>query len=295
MTTLFADAKEEEEQAKYVILGVPYDGTTSFRPGTRYGPRAIREYSCNFESYMPHHHVDLISVPFFDRGDLEPECSPERVVAQVEQEIEGIIQRMKVPILLGGEHSITIGAVRAARPDVYIVCDAHLDLREEYRGSLCNHACTTARVLEDGVEDAIVIGARSGTEEQYRRAHEMTIFDADDVATRGIGTILEEIMGMVEGRKIYLSIDADVVDCCLTPGVGTPEPFGITPRDLRAIVRTLGPLSSAFDYVEVCPVDAGQTAAVAAEMIREFIAAHWVRACAEPPGRRVSSDTDKQR
>lgn len=282
---LFADAKEDEEEAKYIICGVPYDGTTSFRPGTRYGPRAIREYSYNFESYVPYHRVDLAKIPFFDRGDLEPACSPEQVVQQVAEEIGEILRREKLPILLGGEHSITIGAVKAARPDVYIVCDAHLDLREEYRGSRCNHACTTARVLESGVQNAIVIGARSGTEEQYRRLSDVTVFDAEDIAARGVGTILEEIRGMAEGRNIYLSIDADVVDCCFTPGVGTPEPFGITPRDLRAIVRELAPLSGAFDYVEVCPVDAGQTAAVAAEMVREFIAAHWASAFSEARAR----------
>lgn len=272
----FADACAERKRAAYVILGIPYDGTTSFRPGTRYGPRAIREHSINFESFVPHHGVDLADVPFFDMGDLEPDCTPEGVVRQAEGAVREILEEGKIPILLGGEHSITAGAVRAVRPETYVVCDAHLDLREEYRGSRCNHACTTTRVLEEGVRQAIVIGARSGTEEQFLRARDLLLFTADEIRERGIGEILNRVEREIGGAgRIYLSIDADVVDCCLTPGVGTPEPFGITPWDLREVVRRIGPLASAFDIVEVCPVDAGQTASLAASVVREFIAGHW--------------------
>lgn len=275
MTSSFADSIDDEEKAEYVIIGVPYDGTTSFRPGTRNGPRAIREFSYNFESYVPFHKVDLSKVPFYDRGDIEPECTPEKVIKQVEEVIGGILRSGKLPVLLGGEHSITIGATRAAKPEVYVVCDAHLDLRDEYRGSEFNHACTTARILEQGVETAVVIGARSGTEEQFRRAEELVLLDAEEVISKGIERVLKEVIHCMEDRGVYLSIDADAVDCCFTPGVGTPEPFGITPRDLRAIVRAVAPFAIAFDYVEVCPIDTGQTAALAAEMVREFIASHW--------------------
>lgn len=275
MNLPFADAITKEEEATYVILGVPYDGTTSFRPGTRYGPKAIRESSYNFESYMPYHRIDLAGVPYYDRGDIEPECTPEGVVRQVESEVGSIKKTGRIPILLGGEHSLTIGAVRAMKPEVYVVCDAHLDLRDEYRGSRFNHACTNARAIETGVKTAIVLGARSGTEDQYSRASDLILIDADEIVSRGIEAILREVLGYVGERGTYFSIDADVVDCCLTPGVGTPEPFGISPRDLRAIVRAIAPHAMAFDYVEVCPVDAGQTAALAAELIREFIASSW--------------------
>jgi len=130
-------------------------------------------------------------------------------------------------------------------------------------------------VAEEGVNEIFIIGARSGTEEEYAFARDLHLYSADDVRTRGIREVIDEIIAAVDGRSVYLSIDADAIDCCLTPGLGTPEPFGITHWDVRDIVRGLAPLTLCFDYVEVCPVDAGQTAAVAARIIRDFIASHW--------------------
>lgn len=273
--SLFIGAETVYEDATFVILGVPYDGTTSFRPGTRFGPDAIRALSYNFESYLPDLEVDLADVPLADIGDVAPAALPDAVVGQVAEEIGVILRDGKCPVMLGGEHSITIGAVQAARPECFVVCDAHLDLRAEFGGTPCSHACTTRRVYDEVTRDVFVIGARSGTREQYDYADRLRIVTADEVFERGIGVICREIADAIGGRTTYLSIDADAIDCCLTPGLGTPEPLGLTPRDIRSVIRTVAPSSMAFDYVEVCPSDAGQAATVGAYMVREFIAAKW--------------------
>jgi len=272
----FADAEASYEDAHYAIFGVPYDGTTSFKPGARFGPRAIREASLNFESYDPSTDLDLHEVPIADIGDLAVSKVPEDLVDQVADVAGEIAGDGKIPVILGGEHTATIGAVRALCPDVYVVCDAHLDLRDELDGTSYSHGCVTRRVLES-VDDVVIIGARSGDREQFEIARERTrLYTADSVRDRGIGVILSEILEGVEGRRVYLSIDADAIDCCLTPGLGTPEPFGMTPLDIREVVRTLAPHAVGFDYVEVAPFDSGQTATVAAKMVREFIARHWI-------------------
>ncbi|MBT8507313.1 agmatinase [Methanomicrobiaceae archaeon CYW5] len=271
----FADADAPYESAEYVIFGVPYDGTTTYLAGTREGPDAIRRVTRTFETYIPDFDIDLTDIPFTDLGNIEPESHPDMVVAQVEDVARDLLADGKIPILLGGEHSVTVGVIRALRPDCYIVCDAHLDLREEYGGSPYNHACVTRRVAELGVQDIFIIGARSGTREEYEYARTLHLYTAEDVRERGIYDIIEEILPAIAGKRTYLSIDADAIDCCLTPGHGTPEPFGLTPFDIRDVIRTIGPESCGFDYVEVCPIDAGQTAAVAGKLVREFIACHW--------------------
>jgi len=269
--SLFADAEASYEDARYVIFGVPYDGTTSYKPGTRFAPNAIRAISYNFEPYMPEYGFELTEIPFTDLGDIYPEADPETVAAQVEDTVSMILGDEKVPVMLGGEHSITIGAVRAAMPEWYVVCDTHLDFQDEYRGSRYNHDCVSARVRDLGIGNIIIIGARSGSREEFEAAAQHRIYTADDVHDRGINAIIDEVKAAIGNDPIYLSIDADAVDSCLTPGLGTPDPFGITHWDLRAVIRTLAGQAVAFDYVEVLPNDSEQTAAVAAKMIREFI------------------------
>jgi agmatinase len=272
---LFAGCTADYKTARYVIFGVPYDGTTSFKPGTRNGPRAIREMSYNFEAYVPSCNIDLAKLPLIDLGDIDCGVLVEDVVTDVQAAVQDIIKDNKVPVMLGGEHSITVGAVKAAKPDCFVVCDAHLDLREEFRGTCYNHACTTRRVFKEGTEDIIIIGARSGTEEQFEFARSLLLFTADEIKKRGMNTVIKEISDAIENKRVYLSIDADVIDCCLTPGLGTPEPFGLAPQDIRELITAVAPRAVAFDYVEVCPFDDGQTATVAAQLVREFIAAHY--------------------
>jgi agmatinase len=247
----------------------------SFKPGTRFGPRAIRDQSFNFEPYIPDYRVDLSELPVHDMGDLDLPVVAETVVDLVEEAVGQIVRDGKVPVLLGGEHTVTVGAVRAVKPDVFVVCDAHLDLREEYRGAVYNHGCSTRLVYEGGVREIVILGARSGTRDQYKFAERLHLYPADEIRAMGIKAVITDVKRIIGSRKIYLSIDADVIDGCLTPGLGTPEPFGITPQDVRELVAALAPTASAFDYVEVCPCDQGQTASVAAQIVRTFLASHW--------------------
>jgi agmatinase len=273
----FAGANTEYRDARYVIFGVPYDSTTSFRPGTRQGPAAIRDISYNFESYLPLQDTDFTAIPVADLGDLDTNVTIDDMVMEVEAAVREIVSDRKIPVMLGGEHSITTGAVRAVKPECYLVCDAHLDLRDEFRGSACNHACTTYRVYDEGITDIIIFGGRSGTAEQYAFArNHCTLYTADEIQKRGPAQIIREVTDHTQGRRVYLSIDADVIDSCLTPGLGTPEPFGLDPLTIRDLVNAVAPSAVAFDYVEVCPVyDHGQAATVAAQLVKEFIASHW--------------------
>jgi len=273
----FADTATPYPDARYVIFGVPFDSTTSFRAGTRSGPRAIREFSYNFESYIPAYRIDLADIPVADLGDIDVSTIPDLMVAEVEDTVREINKDGKVPVMLGGEHSITAAAARAMKPDCFIVCDAHLDLREEFRGTVHNHACTTREVYEDVTRDVIIIGGRSGTADQFAFAEEnLTLFTADRIRKEGIELVLAELRRRTAGKRVYLSIDADAIDCCLTPGLGTPEPFGLTPEEVRSVIGLVADRAVAFDYTEVCPAyDHGQAAVVAGQLVREFIAAHW--------------------
>ena len=274
-TTLFADADAEYSSADYVLFGVPFDGTTSFKAGCRDAPLAIRQVSYNIETYLPFYDLEMTDISVHDMGDMYVECLPDLMVEQVADAVSDLIKDEKVPIMMGGEHSVTIGAVQTLKPKWYVVCDAHLDMQDEYRGSPFNHDCVTARVSEV-VENIVIIGARSGCKEEFEYAREnYHLYTADDVEERGIRAVLDEVSELIGDDSLYLSIDADAIDCCLTPGLGTPEPFGLTPKDVRAVIRRLAKNAVGFDYVEVLPNDQGQTAMVAAHMIREFIAGHF--------------------
>ncbi len=275
--TLFADAETAYVDASYGIFGVHFDGTTSYKTGCRDAPAAIRQASYNIETYNPYYDIELPDIPFHDMGDIYTECLPDLVVAQVEDVVLDLMKDGKIPVMIGGEHSITIGAVRALCPVWYVVCDAHLDMQNEYRGSAYNHDCVTARVSEV-TQNIIIIGARSGAKDEFISAREKYhLYTADEIRSKGIQSVLEEVLELIGNDSLYLSIDADSIDCCLTPGLGTPEPFGLTPTDIRDVVRTLAKNAVGFDYVEVLPNDAGQTAMVAAHLIREFIAGHACR------------------
>ncbi len=274
-TTLFADADAEYSSADYVLFGVPFDGTTSFKAGCRDAPLAIRQVSYNIETYLPFYDLEMTDVSVHDMGDMYVECLPDLMVEQVADAVSDLMKDEKIPVMMGGEHSVTIGAVQTLKPKWYVVCDAHLDMQDEYRGSPFNHDCVTARVSE-AVENIVIIGARSGCREEFEFAREnYHLYTADDVEERGIRSVLDEVSALIGDDSLYLSIDADAIDCCMTPGLGTPEPFGLSPKDVRAVIRRLSKNAVGFDYVEVLPNDEGQTAMVAAHMIREFIAGHF--------------------
>jgi agmatinase len=284
----FADANADPEEADFVVVGAPFDATTSFRSGTRDGPGAVRRASYNFETYVHRHRIDFRDIRLADLGDLDLGADPAYARETIKDSFV-FIPEGATPIFIGGEHSITPPIVaevaRRRRGESgadesgigVIVLDAHLDLREEYGGTEYSHACASRHVLKtDGVSGYASIGIRSGDLKEYILAEEQGIsyYTSDEVRERGIEAVLKDALKEVGCDEIYLSIDFDGIDPAYAPGVGNPEPFGLTSWDVRRIVEKVAPRAVGLDVCEIAPAfDGGQTAALGAKLIREFIAA----------------------
>ncbi len=281
---LFADADSNYSDAAFVIFGAPFDGTSSFRKGSRLAPDAIREASYNFETYNHYFDIDLADIPFHDAGDVDipDDCTVEQAQADVHEMVTIIISDGKIPIMLGGEHSLSVPCVRESMNlfnDLgVVVLDAHFDLRDEYEGEVNSHACVSRRIIEDITDNYISIGIRSGTRYEYSlaRSRGITYYPADFVDDKGIPHILAELFRYFDSSHLYLSLDMDVLDPAYAPALGTPEPFGLTDRQVLSLIRWLAPRSVGFDLVEIAPeFDSGNTSLLGAKFVREFIASSW--------------------
>lgn len=277
---LFADANSDYKKARYVICGVPFDGTSSFRTGSRLAPQGIRAASYNFETYSSFFDIDLTDVDIHDAGDLEVAATIDETLEIISVEAEKYFRDGKIPVILGGEHSLTFPFVNACKkkyPDLgFVVLDAHMDLREEYMNERNSHACISRHVIENVTREYASIGIRSGTRDEYEyvRDNGIKVFSAEDVFSTGIESIINDIRQDIRGRPIYLSVDMDAIDPAYAPALGTPEPFGITPRDVRAVIERFAPDIVGFDLVEIAPeYDSGGTALLGAKLVRDFIAA----------------------
>ena len=278
----FIDALADYESSRYVIFGVPFDNTSSYRAGSRWAPDAMRQVSANFESYNPTFDIDLVDLPIYDAGNLETSAYVDETLQSLYETTKDLLNDGKLPIMLGGEHSLTFAMVKAcaefAGDDFgVLVLDAHFDLRKEYRGFKQNHACVSRNILDEVTKNLVSIGIRSGPEEEwvFARENNLKYYTADDVESTGMVEILKEALEWLDCSQIYLSLDMDAIDPAYAPGLGTPEPFGLSARDVRTAVRTLAPFSMAFDVVEIAPeYDSGQAAMLGAKLMREFIASH---------------------
>jgi len=232
-------------------------------------PEAIRQVSWALESFSPALETDLEDIQVCDMGDLElPLGSVERALEIVEQYVEEVLSDEKFPVLLGGEHLITLAAVRAFRqhyPDLMVLqLDAHADMREQYLGDRLSHATVMRRVSEVvGVKSVVQVGVRSGAREELAYA-------------RQIGSLctIEKAMDRIGDRPVYLTIDIDILDPSTAPGVSTPEPGGLTGGELLALIYQLNSLEVVgCDVVElVPPYDPSQQSSItAAKLIRELI------------------------
>lgn len=272
----FADADKDFKSAKFVILGAPFDATSSFRTGARLAPNAIREASWNFESYLLEYDVDLVDIPVCDSGSLEEHGNPDDFVNAVEEATRKILTQKKFPILIGGEHSLTIGAANAFEDITVIILDAHMDFRNEYLGIKNSHACVTRRVSEIvGIENIICLGIRSCSKNEIEdaKAQKLKYHTVSEIKKKGIAEIIKKSKLK---DKIYLSIDMDVVDPAFAPGVGNPEPLGLTAQEILDCIEQVAPNLVGCDTVEVCPpYDNGNTSVLAAKIIRSLIAMVW--------------------
>ena len=275
-TNQFIGCNKPFASSRVVLFGAPYDSTTSFRPGTRFGPSAMRAESFGIETYSMLADRDLDEdADVFDSGDLElPFGAPDRALEMIEERAAEIFEAGKIPFLLGGEHLVTLGAVRAAakrHPDLVVIhFDAHADLREDYLGVKLSHACVIRRchdIFGDG--RIFQFGIRSGTrdERQFMRdGHVTTELFSDST----LADVIEKIGPKV---PVYLTVDMDVLDPSEFPGTGTQEAGGLTYTQLVSDVRFVCSKLNvvALDNVELSPSldPSGRSTALACKFLRE--------------------------
>ncbi|MBO7655955.1 MAG: agmatinase [Kiritimatiellae bacterium] len=275
MTFIGADCAYAD--ADIVLFGAPYDSTTSFRPGTRFGPSAMRSESFGIETYSPYQDRDLEEIRVHDAGDLElPFGAPDCALAMIEATADGILADGKMPVLLGGEHLVTLGAVRAVAkrfPDLRMIhFDAHADLREDYLGVALSHACVIRR-CHDLLGDGRIwqFGIRSGTREEF------ALMRDGHVVTEPFTFNTLRDLAFPEGTPVYLTVDLDVVDPSEFPGTGTPEAGGSRFTELLAALRDVFARFRvvAFDNVELSPPldPTGRSTALACKLLREELLA----------------------
>ncbi|UCE80253.1 MAG: agmatinase [Methanobacteriota archaeon] len=272
----FADASFSFEDAFFVLFGVPFDRTTTFRSGARFAPTAIREASINFEPDMLEHDVDLREVPFHDMGDLHEEGTADAMTLSIEEEAKRLVSAGKFPIAIGGEHSISPPVVKAFGSGISVVIiDAHLDYNDEYQGLKNSHACAHKRIEDTvGRGNVFAFGVRSMSRDEH--PEDAVYADSYTVYERGCEEVFDEMLSRLKREPVYLSLDIDGIDPAYAPGTGTPEPFGLTAFDVRHIINALSDRLVGFDVVEVCPpCDNGNTSVLAARLVREVVAVKW--------------------
>lgn len=270
----FIGCESEYKDAGIVIFGAPFDSTTSYRPGTRFASSAIRNESFGLETYSPYQDKDLIDYPIYDGGDLElPFGDPSDALMQIEEYVDQVVNDNKIPLMIGGEHLVTLGAVRSVvkkYEDLHIVhFDAHADLREEYLGVTLSHATVLHR-CHDLVGDHKIFqfGIRSGDREEFR-------WGKDHVTTCKFNfDTLDEVVEQLQGKAVYFTLDLDVLDPSVFPGTGTPEAGGVTFMELLGAIEKVAKLNIVgADMNELSPIydQTGASTAVACKVLREIL------------------------
>ncbi len=277
-TVIFMGAKRNPDDCSIGIFGVNYDETCSYKKGAKFGPNAIRQVSSSLETFCPRLGKDLEDFDYVDFGSLEiNKNDPNSVIESVKSATHFIINKQLAPIMIGGEHSITLGAIEALvtkYPDLILIqLDAHADLRNSYMGNENSHACTMKRCLDVLPKKKILqVGIRSGTKEEFKfmnQWNQLIKFSPGDNAKEFKKALLP-----YSKSPIYLTIDLDWFDPSLLPGTGTPEPGGFFWNDFEVILETLKDFRLvASDIVELSPkIDhSGVSSIVAAKVLRSLI------------------------
>ena len=263
-------------EARIVLYGAPFDSTTSYRPGTRFASKTMRAESYGLETYSPYQDLDLEDTAIFDSGDLEL-CFGDSSIAlkDIEEHTRRILNDGKLPLMIGGEHLVTLGAVRAVcekYPDLHIIhFDAHADLRDEYLGAKLSHASVMRRSWEL-VGDGHIhqFGIRSGERAEF-------IWGKDHINTQLFNFEgLEKTIDELNGKPVYFTIDLDVLDVSVFPGTGTPEAGGVTFNELLMAILKVAKLNIVgMDINELSPMldSSGASTAVALKIMRELMLA----------------------
>ncbi len=264
------------KDSQIVIFGAPFDSTTSFRPGTRFASQAMRSESFGIETYSPYQDKDLTDIKVFDSGDLElPFGCPEQALSDIEDRTLTILDDGKIPCMIGGEHLVTLGAVRAASKkysDLAVIqFDAHADLRNDYLGAKLSHACVMRRchdLLGDG--RIFQFGIRSGEREEFLFANEHTFMNRFDLSN------ISKTVQKIGQAPVYFTLDLDILDPGEFPGTGTPEAGGVSFTALLYAAREVSKLNIVgFDVNELSPVydTSGRSTALACKILREILLA----------------------
>lgn len=270
----FIACDAEYDESKIVLFGAPFDSTTSYRPGTRFASSAIRNESFGIETYSPYTDKDLLDISVFDSGDLEL-CfgNTEYALNDIENRTAEILNDGKIPFMIGGEHLVTLGAVRAVfkkYPDLHIIhFDAHADLRDDYLGAKLSHASVIRRCYDLVGDDKIYqFGIRSGDREEFKwaKGHVFTNkFNFDGLA---------ETVEKLKGKPVYFTLDLDVLDPSIFCGTGTPEADGVSFRELLNAIMEVSKLNIVgLDMNELSPIydQSGASTALACKLLREIL------------------------
>jgi agmatinase len=275
----FSGYSKPLDESRYVVLGVPYDHTSTYRAGSRFAPRAIRDASLNIETYSLRTGIDIETVPIHDLGDLHVVDNVSETLDRLAKVTKDILSVGKMPVIIGGEHTITQGAVRSLPKPVGVISfDAHGDLRDEYGGGKFSHATVLRRITDIvGVDNVLVCGVRALCKEEVdfiaeRKIQKMTPWEIREL---GVAKATERVKTFTRKfQHTYLTIDTDVLDPAFAPGVSNPEFDGLTPEELITLSTAVADEKMiGFDLVEVCPnYDSGATAVAAARLMFEVIA-----------------------
>lgn len=274
----FIGCDNEYNESKIVIFGAPFDSTTSFRPGTRFASATMRNESFGIETYSPYQNKDLEDMEIFDGGDLELSFgNSESALKDIENKTKEILEDGKIPFMIGGEHSVTLGSVRAVfekYPDLHIIqFDAHTDLRDDYLGQKYSHASVIKRCWDlVGDNKIFQFGIRSGerAEWEFAKGHlHTTKFNFGNNFDE-----LDKVIEKLQGKPVYFTLDLDVLDPSEFPGTGTPEAGGVTFVELHKAIEKISKLNIVgLDMNELSPLydQSGQSTALACKLLREIL------------------------
>jgi agmatinase len=280
-SNVFGGVQKPVRKAKYVVLGVPFDVTSTYRTGARFGPNAVRQASQNIETYSFRSGVDVEDLLLHDLGDLHVSTSPRKTVDMLKLVVEDLLTVKKTAVVIGGEHTITLGVLKGlggkARETAVVSFDAHLDVRKEYQGLTLSHT-TFMRVINEEVKPAkiVEVGTRAVSKEELAYAEQAGIgfFTSQQMRKEGVAQIVQRLKEeLAPYKRLYLTVDIDVLDPAFAPAVQNPEPDGLETHMLLDVLcalcdkRVVG-----FDVVEVAPVyDQGVSAVVAAKVMFEVL------------------------
>ncbi|MDH5459470.1 MAG: agmatinase [Candidatus Bathyarchaeota archaeon] len=280
-SNVFSGFQKPFEKADYVVLGVPFDVTSTYRTGARFGPNAIRQASLNIETYSFRTGIDIEDLRLHDLGDLNVSTDAKKTLERLELVTKDILEAGKTPVTIGGEHTITLGVMKGlgnkASKTALVSFDAHLDLRDEFMGLKLSHTTFMRRLNEEAKPAKIIeVGTRAVCKEELEYAEKAGIefFTAQQIRTEGSEQIAKKLREkLAKYKNVYLSVDMDVLDPAYAPAVQNPEPEGLETHTLLDILcNTCDSRVIGFDVVEVAPnYDHGISAIQAAKTIFEIL------------------------